>query len=263
MSVVLINEGRLHYESFGRGQPIVFVHGWLGSWRYWVPVMQDMSVEYRTYALDLWGFGDSAKEPKLFAVDKYVEMIIAFMDELGIMKAPLVGHTLGGAVAAELTAKFPDRVSRVLAVGLPLKVDGINSRLLSAGSNEALSRIFWHRQPVHEEVAMGVTKTAGNAIALTIQSVVGLRLMETLDKINVPLLSVYGAQDSVIDPEQSAELETNHYAARALVFDGSHHFPMLDESAKFSRLLRDFMDVEDPGELQALAIKQEWRRRTR
>ena len=110
---------------------------------------------------------------------------------------------------------------------------------------------------------MGVPKTARNAIALTIQSVAGLRLMETLDKINVPLLSVYGAQDNVIDPEQSAELETNHYAARALVLEGSHHFPMLDQSAKFSRLLRDFVDVGNPGELQDLAIKQEWRRRTR
>lgn len=241
----------------------MFVHGWLGSWRYWVPVMQDMSVEYRTYALDLWGFGDSAKEPRLFSVDNYVEMVIGFMDELGIMKAPLVGHTLGGAVAAELTARYPERVSRVLAVGLPLKADGINSRLLSAGSNEALERVFWHRQPVHEEVEMGVSKTARNAIALTIQSVAGLRLMETLDKISVPLLSVYGAQDNVIDPGQSAELETNHYAARALVLDGSHHFPMLEQSAKFSRLLRDFMDVEYPGELQDLTIKQEWRRRTR
>jgi pimeloyl-ACP methyl ester carboxylesterase len=263
MSVVLINGSRLHYESFGRGQPIVFVHGWLGSWRYWVPVMQDLSVEYRTYALDLWGFGDSAKEPAHYSVENYVDMVVAFLDEMGIWQAPLVGHTLGAVVAAELAARYPERVTRVLAVGLPLTVEGINNRLLSAAPNDALERLFWHRQRPHQEVEMGVPKTARNAIALTVQSVAGLRLVDTLDQIDVPLLSVYGANDNVIDPEQAVQLEKNHYAARALVLAGTHHFPMLDQSAKFSRLLRDFMDVKGPDDLQDLTIKEEWRRRTR
>ena len=225
--------------------------------------MQDLSVEYRTYALDLWGFGDSAKELEQYAVETYVDMLVAFMDELGIWQAPLVGHTLGAAVAAELAARYPDRVSRVLAVGLPLTADAINHRLLSAGPNEALARLFWHRQRPHEEVEMGVSKTARNAIALTVQSVARLELLDTLDEIDVPLLSVYGAQDNVISPDQAAELQANHYAARALVLAGTHHFPMLDQSAKFSRLLRDFMDVKNPDDLQDLTIKQEWRRRTR
>ncbi len=263
MSVVLINGKRLHYESFGRGQPIVFVHGWLGSWRYWVPVMQDLSVEYRTYALDLWGFGDSSKDLVQYSVTAYVDMLVAFMIELGIAQAPLVGHTLGAAVAAELAVRHPDRVSRVLAVGLPLTADGINRRLLSVASNEALARLFWHRQRPHEEVEMGVNKTARNAIALTIQSVAQLELIDTLDEIDVPLLSVYGALDNVISPDQAVELQANHYAARALVLAGTHHFPMLDQSAKFSRLLRDFMDVKGQDDLQELTVKQEWRRRTR
>jgi pimeloyl-ACP methyl ester carboxylesterase len=263
MSVVLINGKRLHYESFGRGQPIVFVHGWLGSWRYWVPVMQDLSVEYRTYALDLWGFGDSSKDLDQYTVATYVEMLVAFMVELGIGEAPLVGHTLGAAIAAELAAKHPGRVSRVLAVSLPVTADGINRRLLSVAPNESLARLFWHRQRPHSEVEMGVNKTARNAIALTIQSVAQLELIDTLDEIDVPLLSVYGALDNVVSPDQAAELEANHYAARALVLEGTHHFPMLDQSAKFSRLLRDFMDVDGQDELQDLTIKQEWRRRTR
>jgi pimeloyl-ACP methyl ester carboxylesterase len=110
---------------------------------------------------------------------------------------------------------------------------------------------------------MGVPKTARNAIALTVQSVARLELLDTLDEIDVPLLSVYGALDNVISPDQAVELQENHYSARALVLAGTHHFPMLDQSAQFSRLLRDFMDVKDPDDLQDLTIKQEWRRRTR
>jgi pimeloyl-ACP methyl ester carboxylesterase len=190
-------------------------------------------------------------------------MLLAFMNELGIWQAPLVGHTLGAAVAAELAAKYPDRVSRVLAVGLPLTAEAINQRLLTTGPNEALARLFWHRQRPHQEVEMGASKMASNAIALTVQSVAQLQLIDTLEEIDVPLLSVYGALDNVISPDQADELQSNHYAARALVLSGTHHFPMLDQSAKFSRLLRDFMDVQDPDDLQELTVKEEWRRRTR
>lgn len=261
MSVVLINDSRIHYESFGRGDPIIFVHGWLGSWRYWVPVMQDLAVGYHAYALDLWGFGDSEKVPERYSVGSYVEMVGAFMGELGIDRAPLVGHTLGAAVAAELAVQYPNRVSKILTVGLPLTSDTINQRLRSDGPNEAVARLFWHRQRPYDEVEMGLPKSAQNVISLTIRAVAQLRLLDTLDSIDVPVLSVYGAHDSVIDPAQAVALQADHYSARSLVLEGTHHFPMLDQPAMFSRLLRDFMDVDDIDSLQDLTIKQEWRRR--
>ncbi len=57
MSAITIENDLVHYEVLGRGRPVILVHGWLGSWRYWVPAMQQLSSKYRTYALDLWGFG--------------------------------------------------------------------------------------------------------------------------------------------------------------------------------------------------------------
>jgi pimeloyl-ACP methyl ester carboxylesterase len=263
MSGILIQGSLIHYEIFGRGKPILFVHGWLGSWRYWVPVMDDLSREYRTYALDLWGFGDSDKSREQYDVDRYTELLVTFMDELGIWRTPIVGHTLGAAIAAELAAHHPDRVSKVLAVGLPLTPDGINRRLLSAGPNDAMARLFWHRQRPYPEVEMAVPKTAEHAIALSIQSVAQLNIQRTLDTIDIPLLTVYGERDNVIDPNQAGDLEENHYVARAIVLSNSHHFPMLDEPVKFTRLLRDFMDIETPEQLDQLSIKKEWRRRTR
>ena len=263
MGGLLVSGRLIHYESFGRGRPIVFVHGWLGSWRYWVPVMQDVANEYRTYALDLWGFGDSDKAGERYDVEGYVGLLLAFMDELGIWRAPLVGHTLGAAIATQLAADHPDRVSRVLAVGLPLSADVINRRLLSAGPNDALARLFWHRQRPYPEVETSIPKIAKNAVALTIQSVARLDLVGALDRIDIPILTVYGDRDSVVDSTQADELEDSHYAARAIVLPGAQHFPMLDQTAKFTRLLRDFMDVETPEQLQELTVKKEWRRRTR
>jgi pimeloyl-ACP methyl ester carboxylesterase len=225
--------------------------------------MEDVANEYRSYALDLWGFGDSDKAREEYEIDGYVDLLFEFLDDLGIWRAPLIAHTLGAAVATQFAVRHPDRVSRVLAVGLPLTAAAINRRLLASGPNDALSRFFWHRQRPYSEVEMSLPKTANNAITLTIQSVARLDLRDSLDEIDVPFLTVYGERDGVIDSAQADQLEENHYAARAIVLSGAHHFPMLDQTAKFARLLRDFMDVETPEELQELTVKKEWRRRTR
>jgi pimeloyl-ACP methyl ester carboxylesterase len=262
MSGILVNGRLLHYEIFGRGKPIIFVHGWLGSWRYWVPVMEDLAKDYRTYALDLWGFGDSDKTREHYDIDGYVDLLVAFMDELGIARSPLVGHTLGAAVATQVAGRYPDRVSKVLAVSLPLSADAINRKLLSAGPNEAMARLFWHRQRPYPEVEGGVVKAAENAIALSIQSVAQLNIRHMLDEVDAPLLTVYGDRDTVIDPAQADEMDDDVYAARSIVLRKAAHFPMLDETPKFVRLLRDFMDVNSPDELRQLAVKKEWRRRT-
>jgi pimeloyl-ACP methyl ester carboxylesterase len=263
MSGVLIRGSLTHYESFGRGRPVVFVHGWLGSWRYWVPVMEDLSSDSRCYALDLWGFGDSDKARESYDLDSYVDLLIGFMDELGISRAPVIGHTLGGAIAAKAAIEHPDRLARVMAVSLPLSTDGINRKLLTAGSNDTLARLFWQKQRPYAEVEMGVPKTAKNAVALTIQSVLRLNLRAALEEIEVPMLAVYGEKDGLIDAQQAEVMDGNRSAARSIVLTGAYHFPMLDQPGKFTRLLRDFMDVDSPEQLQDLSIKEEWRRRTR
>jgi pimeloyl-ACP methyl ester carboxylesterase len=262
MSGLLIQGSLVHYESFGRGKPVIFVHGWLGSWRYWVPVMDEISTERRTYALDLWGFGDSDKTQERYSVDAYVEMLADFLDELGVSHVPVVGHTLGAAVALKLAHKYPDRVDKVMAVGLPLDAGAINHKLLTAGPNDTLARLFWHRQRPYPEVEVGLSKTAQNAIALTIQSVARLNLREIVADTDVPLLTVYGDKDAVINPAQADGLENGRLGARAIILPGTSHFPMLDATGKFNRLLLDFMDTSSSEDLQQLTIKEEWRRRT-
>ena len=69
MSITTVGNHLIHYEVLGRGKPLIFIHGWLGSWRYWWPSMQAMSSQYRSFAFDLWGFGDSSKAPEQYTID--------------------------------------------------------------------------------------------------------------------------------------------------------------------------------------------------
>ena len=62
MSAIILRDEIVHYDVLGRGRPLLFLHDWVGSWRYWIPTMQAASTSFRAYALDLWGFGDTAKK---------------------------------------------------------------------------------------------------------------------------------------------------------------------------------------------------------
>ncbi len=120
MSAITIENDLVHYEVLGRGRPVILLHGWLGSWRYWIPAMQQLSMKYRTYALDFWGFGDSGRDARRYDFASQVLLLDQFMDKLGIAKAALVGHDLGAAVAARYAVQHPDRVPRLMVVSPPL-----------------------------------------------------------------------------------------------------------------------------------------------
>ena len=120
MSAITAGGDLIHYEVLGRGRPVVLVHGWIGSWRYWVPTMQHLQTHYRLYALDLYGYGDSAKNPAKYTLEHQVALLEDFMQDLGIAKAALIGHGLGAMVCAEYARRYPDRVPRLILVGAPL-----------------------------------------------------------------------------------------------------------------------------------------------
>jgi len=120
MSAITIENELVHYEVLGRGRPVILVHGWLGSWRYWVPAMRQLAGKYRTYAVDLWGFGDSGRNADFYKFDAEVKLLGEFMERLGIKKAALIGHDLGAAVAARYALQHPERVPKLMVIAPPL-----------------------------------------------------------------------------------------------------------------------------------------------
>jgi len=120
MSAITIGGDLVHYEVLGRGRPVVLIHGWIGAWQYWVPLMQQIHLKYRVYALDLFGFGDSAKNPSKYSFDAQVELLDEFMQQMGLPKAALIGHGLGAMVLIQFAKRNPERVARMMAVSAPL-----------------------------------------------------------------------------------------------------------------------------------------------
>jgi pimeloyl-ACP methyl ester carboxylesterase len=120
MSAIIVEGDIVHYEVLGRGRPAVLVHGWVGSWRYWIPTMQQLHLKYRVYAVDLFGFGDSAKNPEKYTLDYQLTLLREFMTQLGLGKAALIGHGLGAYIVTAFAGKYPELVPRLLIASAPL-----------------------------------------------------------------------------------------------------------------------------------------------
>ena len=271
MSAVVIDSGLVHYEAFGRGNPpVLFLHGWIGSWRYWMSTMEAISDKHRTYALDLWGFGDSDKSKPRYDLKDYIALIDNFADNMGIRKAPIVGHSLGAAIALEYMALRPDRVDKVMAVSLPTAVDKDTRDKIIGFTEETTGfmRRFKRAKIVHQEVEQEMKKAQAEAIDMSLKSVAQWIQDDLKNRMEAAVndalvLNVYGKNDDIIEAQaaQIPSLNGSTKNVRRIELVESKHFPMLEEAAKFNRLLQDFLDIED--DLSALELKEEWRRRTR
>jgi pimeloyl-ACP methyl ester carboxylesterase len=261
VSAIIIDNGLVHYEALGRGRPLIFLHGWLGSWRYWMPTMENLSDRYRTYAFDLWGFGDSDRNAQHYDIESYVSLLDQFMEQLGIMRASIIGHALGASVAVLAAMRWPDRIDRVMAVSTPLAISAIGKRLASSGGSSLLDRVLGRRGPAdYPEVDMETAKTDPTAIANSARSLMTLDLRRAFERLQMPLLLVYGEKDPFVGPLANDDLRDADNNIRPIGLNDSGHFPMLDEASKFQRLLRDYLET-NPADLGALALKEEWRRR--
>jgi pimeloyl-ACP methyl ester carboxylesterase len=274
MSAILLDNGLIHYEVFGHGSPVILLHGWLGSWRYWMPTMEALADSYRTYALDLWGFGDSDKSGSNYTIDDYVRMIGDFLDGLGISQAFLIGHSLGGVVALRLALERPRQVGKLVLVGTPVYGGGLAGPMkvnrnplsrLMAGPRTLVS--VWMRSlkrdsaawsEIYDEISEDTGKLDQAAVEQSMDSMENLDLREALKQFYTHALVVYGEKDEFIDPAQADIFADKTATAQVFILNNCRHFPFLDEPSKFHRLLKDFLSSELG---QVLAVKEEWKRR--
>ena len=252
----------MHYEVLGRGRPLIFVHGWVGSWRYWIPTMQALSTEFRTYALDLWGFGDTGKASERYALLAQAGLLQRFMEQLGIAKAALVGHALGSAVALRLARDCPEMVDRVMGVSAPLDAAGIHPRLMNS---PAAGLVEWllGRGAAAEPIGREAAKADPRALEASLRDMQTANLAADVAQVKAPYLLVYGEKDPLIAPPADGWAARLNGNVHNMGLEESRHFPMLDEAARFNRLLADFLALRSGERLTDLELKEEWKRRVR
>jgi pimeloyl-ACP methyl ester carboxylesterase len=105
------NGATFHVARLGAGPPLLLLHGWPEFWLTWEPVMTRLADRYTLLAPDLRGFGDSDKPDGPFGPEQHAADMVALMDALGLEKAGVIGHDVGGAVMQPLARTAPQRLA--------------------------------------------------------------------------------------------------------------------------------------------------------
>lgn len=271
MSCIVTRKGILHYESVGRGRPIILLHGWINSWDVWRDSMLAMSLEngekdsgqHRVFALDFWGFGDSTRplsdDGSPYTLVNYVEMVLEFMDHLGIETAPVVGHSMGGTVALQMALHYPERTNKLLIVGSPIVGSSLNPFLKLAGYSW-IAKLLWRfpliratimhmllagdSKAVRQMIFRDVERTSLDSFFRSIGDLHNTDLRSDLSQLTVPTLGIYGRNDNIVSPKNARLLNIGSNEAASTIFERSRHFPMADQPSEFMKTLLTFFSSE-------------------
>lgn len=241
MSAILLDGKIVHYEVLGRGRPIIFVHGWVGSWRYWVPAMQIAAKSFRAYAIDLWGFGETAHDPSSYSIARQTTLLASFIQKMGIGKVTLIGHGLGALTALLFTQKFPDGVDRLMVANIPLEINFVAMRLRIPASPTSLAAWLLRKEPAMEPARIDATKTDPLAITSSLKSLEIMNFMPFMDTMPIPCLIVHGQDDPAVKTPDHKRVLAMTDQVDQIVLDHCGHFPMLDEGLRFNNLMMNFL----------------------
>ncbi len=262
MSSITTDQGIVHYEVYGRGRPVILLHGWLGSWGLWQETMSYLGRYYRTYALDFWGFGESGKKRETYAVQDFVSLVDQFMDRLGIAEAPLVGHSMGGTVSLSVAIQYPARVRKVVIIGSPIVGSSLAFPLKLAGYRFIAFMLFnmmWAfratmkvaspficADPLFPEMMdRDLSSTTVESFLRSIASLRRTDLRPMLSQVKIPVMGMFGDRDNIVNPRQWQPLLAGVPHAQIVRWERAQHFIMLDTPQDFMEKLKSFLDQEE------------------
>jgi pimeloyl-ACP methyl ester carboxylesterase len=255
-----MSHGKTRYWDAGRGEPTILIHGagWNSGCETWTPCIGGLAEHVRVLAVDClnWGVGDVLDQEFSFAY--LVDHIREFMDVLGIERANIVGHSMGGWITTLLSYESPDRVRRAVNVAgggaatrplqrmvefkvpTPDEVRAWFSRVPGADPERLAEPYIRKRDlPGHAEAFAKVMRHMTNP--LTRQRYNTLR---RLPHITVPTLVIWGRDDQVNSLEE-AGLPTARGipGAKLIVYDGVGHAVTWEKPEQFTKDVVEFLQA--------------------
>jgi pimeloyl-ACP methyl ester carboxylesterase len=279
LQTVRIHGHQVGYYAAGSGPALILVHGVASSSRTWRQVIPRLAERFTVVAPDLLGHGASAKLRGDYSLGAHASGIRDLMVALGIDRATLVGHSLGGGVAMQFAYQFPERIERLVLVGsgglgeevslllrvltlpgaeyiLPLGCRPEFSRAIARGAGW-LGRIGVRPSALAEEIWNGYvslgTKDSRNAFLHTLRSVVDVtgQRVSAIDRLylarEVPTLIVWGDRDPLIPVAHGRRAHRAIKGSVLKVYRDVGHFPHFDEPERFVDDLVDFIDSTEPA----------------
>jgi pimeloyl-ACP methyl ester carboxylesterase len=290
---------RAIYRTAGEGPAVLLIHGMINSSRHWEAVALELADSHRVIAPDLIGHGDSATPRGDYSLGAHAASIRDLLATIGVARATVVGHSLGGGVAMQFFYQFPQRTERLVLVssgGLGAEVspllraaalpgatlllrvaarprlvealDGAGARLRAGGRAKGvyLQAIARALRPLQEPGSR-------RAFLETLRSVIDVhgQRVSARDRLyllgDMPTLVVWGERDRTIPLEHGLAAAREIPNCRFEMLPRAAHFPHLEDPDGLAAVLRDFLLTSEPASIDdadwGAVIAQSSRRRLR
>ncbi len=228
------------------GPPLLFLHGAGGSHQHWLYQVRDLP-RSATYALDLPGHGRS-EGTGYDTIQAYGDWLVAFLETLGLERAVLVGHSMGGGIALDVALRYPHRVAGLglVATGARLRVapallDGIQHDPKAAV--QLICDWAYGPEAPPEMVRLGRRQMSAISPQVLYGDLVAcdaFDVMGRLGEIAVPALILCGTQDRLTPPRYSAYLRDQIAGATLHLVEGAGHMVMVEKPEAVARAIADF-----------------------
>jgi pimeloyl-ACP methyl ester carboxylesterase len=273
---------RVIYRMAGRGPPVVLIHGMVNSSRHWEPVALRLAEEYTVIAPDLIGHGDSAAVRGDYSLGAHASSIRDLLAALGVERATIVGHSLGGGIAMQFFYQFPQRTERLALIssgGLGREVSpllrgaampGAAAALWAAAHPrllDALSRLGERMRERGRSLgvylvaiarALAPLRQAGarRAFLQTLRSVIDFRgqHVSARDRLYLldgfPTLIVWGERDHTIPLAHGLRAHEAIPGSRFETLPRAAHFPHIEDPEGLAGALLEFLRTTEPGRIE-------------
>jgi pimeloyl-ACP methyl ester carboxylesterase len=264
---------KTRYWDEGAGAPVVLVHGFGGSVEEWAMNIPALARRHRVIALDMPGFGFSAKPDEDYTYEYFASFLDAFMEASGIGRAHLVGHSMGGAISLNLALRYPGRVRSLALIApafgrkFPFAMHLLTAPLLgemlfrppatkdavAAGfrsltyeevryADIQLERYFRiQREPGYARAGLAYLRNYMTPLGFTSRTA-GLERFyrEALPRLDAPVFLAWGPQDAIVHFDSSRELRG--YLPRAEFWspEPCGHGPHFEYPEEFNARALDF-----------------------
>jgi pimeloyl-ACP methyl ester carboxylesterase len=271
---------RRAFRMSGAGPPLLLIHGIGDSSKTWLDVMPALARRHLVIAPDLLGHGASDKPRADYSVAAYANGMRDLLGVLGIDKATLVGHSLGGGVAMQFAYQFPERTARLALVatgGLGREVSPALVLASLPGADVLLSLLRLPGMRLQARLVASVLQrldtdlgidvpdfmrlfeslaglSARQAFLRTLRAVVDRRgqVVTMLDRCylarGMPTLLIWGSRDAVLPLHHAWTAQQAMPGSHLEVFEGAGHFPFHTDPARFVTLLETFMANSAPAD---------------
>ena len=251
MDAIDVNGIHLAYERRGRGTPMVLLHGFPLDHHLWDDIAPLLEDNFDLILPDLRGFGESTTVDLFYAMEDFASDVAGLLDYLGIPKATIVGHSMGGYIALAFARLYPERVSglglvashaaadaperregryksaaEVADKGIASVVELMTTKFTSDPRLQEAARQSMERQP--PAAYIGALKAMAERVDST----------PLLSSIQYPVVIVHGDADALVPIDRAREVKAAVPHAHLVEISGAGHMPMMEAKEETAQALR-------------------------